>query len=446
MRPPRCTWPAIPSRTPRASPPACSARWPTCARSPSSGTARAPRPSCACASRWRPRSWPPRDAARLEALTSSGLLGEIASELNVKTVTTTTDLDSLVEQQVVPNFRALGPRLGAKVQEVRARARRGRLRARRRRRRARRGRAARGRRVRAALARARGLRGPDRRHARRRDRHARDRRARARGHRARRRALPPERAQGARLRRLRSHRRALRRQRAGCRGARRRTAPRSRARCWRSASSRATAASTGSPRAAPRSRSRSRARERARARAVVFDCDGLLIDSEVRWAVAERRVVEQHGGVWSEELRESLVGGSGENTARAHRRVGRPAGVGRGRHPGRGLRQLPRGDRRAGRRAHARRAQPRGGAGRAACRWPWRPTRASTSVRATLAASGLPPVFEHVFTPVGGAPAEARARRLPGRLRRPRSARVRGRRVRGLAARDGRRRARRACT
>jgi HAD superfamily hydrolase (TIGR01509 family) len=51
-------------------------------------------------------------------------------------------------------------------------------------------------------------------------------------------------------------------------------------------------------------------------RAVVFDCDGLLIDSELRWAVAERRVVEQHGGVWSEELREQLVGGSGEDTAR----------------------------------------------------------------------------------------------------------------------------------
>jgi isoleucyl-tRNA synthetase len=60
------------------------------------------------------------DAARLEALTSSGLLDEIANELNVKAVTTTTDLDSLVEQQVVPNFRALGPRLGAKVQGVRA--------------------------------------------------------------------------------------------------------------------------------------------------------------------------------------------------------------------------------------------------------------------------------------------------------------------------------------
>jgi isoleucyl-tRNA synthetase len=58
------------------------------------------------------------DSGRLQAL--SGLAGEIASELNVKEVKTTTDLESLVEQQVVPNFRALGPRLGAKVQEVRA--------------------------------------------------------------------------------------------------------------------------------------------------------------------------------------------------------------------------------------------------------------------------------------------------------------------------------------
>ena len=55
---------------------------------------------------------------RLEALVA--LSGEIASELNVKAVNTTTDLESLVEQQVVANFRALGPRLGAKVQEVRA--------------------------------------------------------------------------------------------------------------------------------------------------------------------------------------------------------------------------------------------------------------------------------------------------------------------------------------
>jgi isoleucyl-tRNA synthetase len=58
------------------------------------------------------------DAERLQALVA--LADEVASELNVKAVTTTTDLASLVEQQVVANFRALGPRLGAKVQEVRA--------------------------------------------------------------------------------------------------------------------------------------------------------------------------------------------------------------------------------------------------------------------------------------------------------------------------------------
>ena len=54
-------------------------------------------------------------------------------------------------------------------------------------------------------------------------------------------------------------------------------------------------------------------------------------------------------------------------------------------------------------------------------------------MRATLAASGLPPVFDLVFSPVGE-PAEARARRVPGGLRGPRRRARRGRRVRGLAA------------
>ena len=80
-------------------------------------------------------------------------------------------------------------------------------------------------------------------------------------------------------------------------------------------------------------RVRGRARVSAPRRAVVFDCDGLLIDSEVRWAVAERRVVEAHGGVWSEELRENLVGGSGEHTApRIAEWVGLPESAER-RHP-----------------------------------------------------------------------------------------------------------------
>ena len=204
------------------------------------------------------------DAARLEALVA--LSGEIASELNVKAVTTTTDLASLVEQQVVPNFRALGPRLGAKVQEVRAALAAGDYEL-----------GADGvvqvageqlarRRVRAALALARGLRGADRRLARGRDRHARDRRARARGHGARRRALPPERPQGARLRRLRPHRGAATPPTSAAPPCSPRTASGSRARCSRRASSRTAAASTASPPAAPRSRSRSSARERRAAR------------------------------------------------------------------------------------------------------------------------------------------------------------------------------------
>jgi HAD superfamily hydrolase (TIGR01509 family) len=136
----------------------------------------------------------------------------------------------------------------------------------------------------------------------------------------------------------------------------------------------------------------------AAARAVVFDCDGLLIDSEVRWAVAERRVVEAHGGAWSEELRESLVGGSGENTAlRIAECVGLPeSSAGAilvevydsylavidelGVEPMPGARSLVAAL--AGRVPLAVASNTR-----------------EQIVRATLSASGLPPVFEHVFTP-----------------------------------------------
>ena len=96
------------------------ARWPTCA---TVVRARAPRARRGQAARapaarlgGRRAAATPRASQALAALS-----GEIASELNVKArrprrPTST----SLVEQQVVPNFRALGPRLGAKVQEVRA--------------------------------------------------------------------------------------------------------------------------------------------------------------------------------------------------------------------------------------------------------------------------------------------------------------------------------------
>jgi HAD superfamily hydrolase (TIGR01509 family) len=133
-------------------------------------------------------------------------------------------------------------------------------------------------------------------------------------------------------------------------------------------------------------------------RAVVFDCDGLLIDSEVRWAVAERRVVEQLGGVWSEELRERLVGGSGDNTAR---HIAEWAGLPESAAVGilvdvydsylavideLGVEPMP-----------GARSLVAALAGRV-------PLAVASNtreqiVRATLAASGLPPVFEHVFTP-----------------------------------------------
>jgi HAD superfamily hydrolase (TIGR01509 family) len=133
-------------------------------------------------------------------------------------------------------------------------------------------------------------------------------------------------------------------------------------------------------------------------RAVVFDCDGLLIDSEVRWAVAERRVVEQHGGTWSEELRERLVGGSGEHTSL---RIAEWVDLPESAAPGilaevydsylavideLGVDPMP------------------GARSLVAALAGHMPLAVASNtreqmVRATLSASGLPPVFEHVFTP-----------------------------------------------
>jgi HAD superfamily hydrolase (TIGR01509 family) len=42
----------------------------------------------------------------------------------------------------------------------------------------------------------------------------------------------------------------------------------------------------------------------------VFDCDGLLLDTESRWTIAERQVVESLGGVWSDTLKGRMVGTS----------------------------------------------------------------------------------------------------------------------------------------
>ncbi len=42
--------------------------------------------------------------------------------------------------------------------------------------------------------------------------------------------------------------------------------------------------------------------------AVLWDMDGTLVDTEPYWIAEERRLVEQHGGVWTDEHAHQLVG------------------------------------------------------------------------------------------------------------------------------------------
>ncbi|HEX6714143.1 MAG TPA: HAD family hydrolase, partial [Thermoleophilaceae bacterium] len=49
--------------------------------------------------------------------------------------------------------------------------------------------------------------------------------------------------------------------------------------------------------------------------AVVFDLDGVLVDTEPYWAAAKRAVTEAHGGRWRDEAPIAMLGMSGPEWA-----------------------------------------------------------------------------------------------------------------------------------
>ena len=60
-------------------------------------------------------------------------------------------------------------------------------------------------------------------------------------------------------------------------------------------------------------------------RAVIFDLDGVLIDSEQRWTAAKRALVEESGGRWTEEAAPAMLGMSSPEWSRyLHDELGVP--------------------------------------------------------------------------------------------------------------------------
>lgn len=61
--------------------------------------------------------------------------------------------------------------------------------------------------------------------------------------------------------------------------------------------------------------------------AVLWDLDGTLVDTEPLWREAEARLVAEHGGTWSEQDGQSLVGTALPDYAHVLRRHGVPLSV-----------------------------------------------------------------------------------------------------------------------
>jgi HAD superfamily hydrolase (TIGR01509 family) len=57
-----------------------------------------------------------------------------------------------------------------------------------------------------------------------------------------------------------------------------------------------------------------RRRPSFRPEAILFDCDGLLLETESRWTIAERGLLERHGGQYTHEFKERLLGTSRETS------------------------------------------------------------------------------------------------------------------------------------
>jgi HAD superfamily hydrolase (TIGR01509 family) len=51
-----------------------------------------------------------------------------------------------------------------------------------------------------------------------------------------------------------------------------------------------------------------------RPEAILFDCDGLLLETESRWTIAEKGLLERHGGEYTHEFKRRLLGTSRERS------------------------------------------------------------------------------------------------------------------------------------